>query len=292
MVVRSDISRANKEKPSLATTVLASSATFAVFTAFLYFVAGAYYQGRTSVSGTGYLTMPPPNDFVYSGAKLMLGAGMLVVLICSIFWFAFSMVCYLEVRFPQWFTTASDKILRLSRVWELVVSGAVTIGAVWFLLTTVKLLNEPARVVTDHVCTPTGQLPQHHPGVFLLLTILFTATVPNRFGSRRSKWTGWLIGSFVALCLMYGFAWDAGRESLLSHSYSQAKVKLNDSSNPEYDALIIGSDDKDLVIITHAKTGQYEPEYLSRSRVVDFRLIGSATVEQFMCGIQQHSPPR
>ncbi len=126
VMTKSEISQTSKDNSSLTVTLLASSATFAAFTTLLYFVGGAYYEGRTIVLGTAYLAMPPANSLVYTGAELLLATGLIVVVFCSAIWF-FRLLFHDE-RFAQWLKNAASKVASRTRVWEMSVSGAVLVG--------------------------------------------------------------------------------------------------------------------------------------------------------------------
>ncbi len=267
------------------TVLLSSAVVLAVATGALYFLGGAYFEGISEVLGLTYLAKPQSDSYIFAVAELLLATSWEPFLIVSVAISAgaLSIVEIIERKRFQLSRRSQEIMIPVTIIF-------LTFVVLYFFFGTMD-----KRYLLENCSCPI-QAPQHYVQPILLLLSIALLTIGGAYciANRTLKafFAAWGI-SMVVLCI-YNVGWDSGISILNTPRQQLAEVVSSSLLNgAETKVLVLGADDKSIVVLSPNQHSAAHPEpiYLSRSDLKSFHLTGYSSIDAFFCK-PLNSPPK
>jgi hypothetical protein len=256
---------------SIWTVMLSSSVALAMITGLFYFVGGAMHLGYSQALGLDYLAERQPAEYIFEGGQVLLASSSFILVL------AIALAVFIA---PM----RLGKQQPFLRNWELLILFALT--GIPSVLVWVFLTRGTSRdVITNSSCPIVG-----HGSTLLALSAL-VAIIPwigifsHFFFTRLLRLTFLVWGIVTALLCLFEFGLVNGEE-LLYGPFQVAEIASTSlSAGIDTRVLVLGADDKNLVILVPGenRTGHPEPRYLLRSAMTTVRIVGSSSINDFFC---------
>ncbi len=257
-------SHAPTGKVSALTVLLSSSVVLGTITGVFYLVGGAWVDGYSHALGLTYLARLQRAEYIFFGSQILLALSYFSISVMPVV--GLGIVVFLK-RKP------------IPRAWESVTFVLLMlISSLLLSAFAVPALNPVRPLITSAVCPVTGR-----SGAWTFGPLCFALAVggfgffffePKRF---RLMFLGWGIVASVFWLFVFGWAFGAGQ------LYGTFQIVEVDSTSLQL--LVLGADDKNLVVLTPGinRAGHPEPRYLLRSDIKVFRVVGTASINDFVC---------
>ena len=255
--------------------ILSSSIGLAAITGVLYFVGGGVYQGRAWALGLKYLSGLQPNEYIFEGTQISLSYLPLIAFALLI------AASALAVGGVHLLVVKHIDFLRRWERWVFVVL-ILLLTIVW-ICGSFHTENTATSLVTSVSC------PMKKPGFIGISVVAFCAcTVMGSlwlFSSKLLRLTFLVWGGLIFVLCLFNLGWASGARQL--NDNFPIAVLTNNAAQLLADTrvLVLGADDKNFVVLVKGKdqTSSLQPQYLSRSDVKTFRIVGLAKIDDFVC---------
>lgn len=256
---------------SILTVILSSSVVLAVVTGLFYFLGGAYYIGYSQALGLNYLAGLQPAEYVFLGAQQLL---FLVFFFASFLLMAWLLSRYLPVRPKPVFGKWEPVIFFLGVLILTVLLGAFTASKA----------GVSRDLITSSACPLTGN-GSSITALLVFLTAILVMPFLSYFFSKVLRGAFLVWGVVACVLCLYNFGWAAGAEHLYGKFQTAKIMSLTAQLPAETDVLLLGRDDKNLVVLVSGENSAGHPEqkYFLRSEVKMFRLVGESSIDAFFC---------
>jgi hypothetical protein len=257
------------------TILLSSSVVLATITGVFYLVGAGYVEGSAEFLGLTYLAQLQSADYIRTGAEFLLATSPLLYIL-------FAYITIFAIEIAVW---SKVKLTHLPRRWENRVFAVGTWLGTVFLFAVSSVTTNSKSALINHVCPVTG-----HPPIPLAVFVSIAALVLVTHGSLlfvplrlRINYLVWAI--IVWLVSIYNLGWVFGANRI----YNPFPIVEVDNTSlhlpSEARLLLLGADDKNLVAVIPDKNRRQHPQpiYLPRSQIQTFRIVGSASINDFFC---------
>ncbi len=261
--------------------ILSSSITLAAITGVLYLVGGAEFDGYSYALGLGYLAGLQPAEYVFDGAELILVYSLVFGTLIPLFGNTVLSV----TRKP----IANTKIIcwfRRQERWSFfVLAFGVGVARIIFVIRTV---DTAPTLLTINSCPIRGG--GANGGAWLVTCIVIVIAIVRSifrvFYSRLLRFAFLVWGIVIIFFCLFIFGRAAGAGKLYSPNFKVAKINSPTLQlPPDSQVLILGSDDKNLVLLLPAEYHELHPQprYVLRSDIKSFQLVRSSSINDFFC---------
>ncbi len=255
--------------------ILSSSIAVAMITGVFFLVGGAERAGYSEALGLSYLAGLQSAEYIFSGAELLL-----------VWLFIFGVAIAVAVA-EAFSMRPAAKRKYFPREWERYIFSVLTIIPTFLLAAYAVWMDRASRdLASSGACPVTGHGSVGKASVVCVGLILFVSVTFGFFFSRLLRFTFLTWAAIACIFCLYYLGWAFGAARL----YDEFKIARLTSASAQLPvdtkALIIGADDKNLVVLvpsSNEHTQRAEPIYLLRSDVKALRIVGSSSINDFLC---------
>jgi hypothetical protein len=238
-------------------------------------VGSAYVEGYSHALGLTYLARLQPVEYGLLGAEILLLSSYVLVLLVPLVVLAF-----FRILMPVGRT-------RIRRAWELPAFSMLIPGSSIFLLAfTLRTMNASRDLITRGACPVTGQGSDTIPFGLFCGALVVACFGFFFFEPRLLRLTCLVWGIVASGFVLYGFGWVFGADRFYER-FQIVEVRSSSLLPPGARLLVLGADDKNLVVLTTDvnRARHPEPSYFLRSEIKNFRVVGTASINDFICNV-------
>jgi hypothetical protein len=267
-------SQAADSQVSILTVLLSSSVVLGAMTGIFYLVGGAWFEGYVNALGLSYLAGRQSAEYIFAGAQVLLVT----------FFVLASVFAFLAALFRMEILSLNGK--RIPRARESIIFALmIALSSVLIFVFTDLTMADGRNLITRGACPFTNQGPEMRPLSLFCFAALVASFGFFFFQPRLLRVTALVWGIVASVLCLYIFGWTSGATGL----YGKFQIVEVGSTSLQLPAearlLVLGTDDKNLVVLTPGanRAGHLEPRYFLRSEVKTFRIVGTASINDFVC---------
>jgi hypothetical protein len=243
-------------------------------TGMFYLLGGASFQGYDTALGLRYLADRQSAEYIFAGAQVLLVISYVLVSV-----FAFILV-FFWMKILPWLSK------RIRRDWEFVFFWLIVPLNVLIFVFADHTLDDCRGLITRGACPIANQgAAAMMPFWVFCGTALVSGLGFFLFQPRPFRVTVLVWGIVASVLCLYLFGRTSGA-AILYGTFQIVEVGSTSLQLPSgARLLVLGADDKNLVVLTPGvdRAGHLEPRYLLRSEIKVFRIVGTASINDFVC---------
>ena len=263
--------------------ILASSLVLAAISGLFYFVGGAIQIGRSRALGLYFLTNLQPAEYIFAGANY------LIQFFAAIVPPLLSTLIVAAVAFSVPYLPRLRG--RIAADWEPRLFGIASTLS-WLIVVAIYLKTDASA--TDIWTAKIPLVATHAQQLvwdgFLAVTAI-TVIAFSVLLSRALRLYSLISGGLLFSLSLYNMGLTAGAAELYNPFSVVTLTSVSGVFSPDTRALVLGSDEKTLVVLMPSAKGKVDrsPTYIPRSDIKIFRIVGTETINKFILG--QHAQP-
>ncbi len=274
---------ASSEDSTNVNAVLAGSIGSVVATGMLYFVGGAYYAGYSRALGLNFLAGLQPAGYIFYGAQFLIALSIPQVSLMLV-----AVLATLRVaRKGIWGIPKGRFSLKPECRF---VVGLVTVTVVASTLLELHLLHSiraTKTLIASSPCSwPINPSATGGTSFWFVVSAVLGGISFQYLRQNFLRWTSLVLCSAISLLALYGLGHELAAARLYGDRFQIAEISMSSpQSFPALQVLILGSDDKNMVVLFPPKDRGEKPQptYLQRADLKSVRIVSSPGIREFFC---------
>ena len=244
----------------------------------------AYYTCYSRALGVDFLGGLQPAGYIFYGAQFLINLSILVAIVLLVGVLVALWVAQVGIPAIPNSRFAREPKYRLG-------VGLFTAGASFLLrLPLLASIAVTKTLITSNPCSwPIHTTATSWTSVWFVAFAVLGGVSFRYVRPSSLKWTFLVLCSAMSLLALYVLGHELGAASLYGNEFQIAEISISSpQSLPALRFLILGSDDKNMVVLLPSKQSGEKPQptYLQRADLKSVRIVSSSGIRDFFCKLK------